>query len=67
LPQPGKGPFLNGGKEDESGLYHENAEQSRWFIYLSNSKFSGKSQIIMAPSRIRQQPNALKDEVRALF
>jgi hypothetical protein len=38
LPQPGKGPFLNGGKDDESGLYHENAEQSRWFINLSNSK-----------------------------
>jgi hypothetical protein len=38
LPQPGKGPFLNGEKDDESGLYHENAEQSRWFINLSNSK-----------------------------
>jgi hypothetical protein len=38
LPNPGIGPFFNGGKDDESGLYHENAEQSRWFINLSNSQ-----------------------------
>src|SRR4029077_7477337 len=36
LPQPGKGIFWTVEKDDESGLYHEIARQSRWFINLYN-------------------------------
>jgi hypothetical protein len=35
-PNPGKGYFWTVEKDDESGLYHEIAKQSRWFINLYN-------------------------------
>jgi hypothetical protein len=45
-------------KDDESGLYHEIAKQSRWFINLYNRLALKMDANQRAASRVHRQPKA---------